>query len=194
MTRHPLPLTRAIALVLTLSAALSGCLRPRATPPIRYFTLATQVSAPASVAHQVGIAAVVAEPSYASSRMATRPSPHRIAYSTFDRWAAPPAALVTSALERCFTRPVERETRPRVILTGRLHRFEGVTYGDAPHAVVGLTLTAELGGTVLLSTTWEETSPIGGSDPEVVAAALSTALDRILADFAAQLASRLAAA
>jgi ABC-type uncharacterized transport system auxiliary subunit len=129
-----------------------------------------------------------AEPPYATARMAYRPSPYRLGYHTFHRWAANPQALVTTAAREYFANePDDDETT--LYLTGRIRRLEAEPESDPPRAILAMTLVARRGGRRLLRRDYDVAEPLDGEDQEAVAAALSRALDQIFGRFRDDLAA-----
>ena len=170
-----------VVLALLASVLLaSGCLR-RAAPSIRYYRLV--VDAPAvPTSSDVRVVGFSAEPPYSSARMAFRPSPYRLAYHTFHRWAANPQALVTAAARQYFgTDPDDGDAT--IYLSGRILRLEAVPQEDPPQASLALALVARHGGRSILKRTYEEAEPLDGDDKEAIAAALSRALTRVFERF-----------
>jgi ABC-type uncharacterized transport system auxiliary subunit len=167
----------------------AGCVR-RTTPTIHYYRLV--VTPPATdLAADVRVAGFSAEPPYSTARMAFRPSTYRLGYHTFHRWAANPQALVTTAARDYFNGEPDDDAET-IYLTGRIHRLEAVPDDDPPQATLALTLVARRGGRQLVQRTYDEAEPLDGTDQEAVAAALSRALDRVFAQFRADLTATLA--
>jgi len=170
----------------------SGCLR-RTTPTIQYYRLV--VTPPAiSLASGVRVGGFSAEPPYSTARMAFRPSPYRLGYHTFHRWAANPQALVTTAAREYFVggATAADDDDEMLYLTGRIERLEAEPESDPPQATLALMLVARRGGRRLLQRDYQEAEPLDGAEQEAVAAALSRALDRIFARFHDDLAAILA--
>jgi ABC-type uncharacterized transport system auxiliary subunit len=181
-----------LAVVAALVTATPGCLARR-TPPIHYYTLSVPPPAAPALAAQIQISTLTADAGYSGTRIASRPSPHRVDYAPFHRWVATPPAMLAGVLDEYLVRATTPGSTRRVFVTGNLRRLEAVTHDSAPTAVLALSLAAELDGRRLLERRYDEREPIDGSGPEAAAAALSRALARILEDFAAALAARLAA-
>lgn len=184
----------ALACLALAALATSGCLARR-TPAIRYYTVSVPPPAARPVDATVTISTVRAEPGCTETRMAWRPSPYRVDYSSFHRWVAAPSMMIASVLDDHFRRASTANPERQVFVTGTVRRIEAVRNADERAAALGLTLGADLGGRRLLERTWDERVPLDdGDDAEAVAAALSTALARILDEFTAALAAALPAA
>lgn len=188
-----LPRTTA-CLGLAAALATGGCLA-RTTPTIRYYTLSVPPPSGAPIIDATIVMSTVGgDPGYIGSRMAWRTSPYRVEYSSFHRWIAPPPALVSSAIEDYLRQASTGDPSRRVFVSGTVRRIEAVRDDRGNGAVLGLSLVAELGGRRLVERTWEEYEPVGeGPQAEAVAAALSTALARILREFTAAIAAAMPA-
>jgi ABC-type uncharacterized transport system auxiliary subunit len=181
----------ALAALAVLAGTISapGCLR-RTTPTIQYYQLAVTPPA-ADLPTNIRVGGFSAEPPYATARMAYRPSPYRLGYHTFHRWAANPRALVATAAREYFANePDDDETT--IYLTGRIRRLEAEPESDPPRAILGLTLVARRGSQRLLRRDYDVAEPLDGEDQEAVAAALSRALDQVFGRFRDDLAAILA--
>jgi len=175
--------------LLGLAMATTGCLA-RSTPAIHYYTVSLPTPPERTIDATVSAGALTAEPGYTESRMAWRPSPYRVDYTTFHRWVAPPARMLTSVLDDHLGRASTGNPARRVVVTGNVRRIEAVRTSDEHAAVLTLTLTAELDGTRVLTRTWDEREPLdSGDSPEDVAAALSVALERIVTDLTSAVAA-----
>lgn len=171
--------------------ASAGCLARR-TPAIRYYTLSVPRPATPTIDATMTISTVAAEPGYTETRLAWRPSPYRVDYTSFHRWIAAPATMIASVLEEHFARASTGNPARRVYVTGTVRRIEAVDDETGRAAVLSLSLAADLEGRPLLERTWDEREPVAdGEDAEAVAAALSIALTRVLDDFTAALARAL---
>jgi uncharacterized lipoprotein YmbA len=158
----------------------TGCVR-RTTPAIQYYRLA--VTPPAThLATNVRVGGFSADPPYSTARMAYRPSPYRLGYHTFHRWAANPQALVTTAAREYFASDPE-DDEPTLYLTGRIQRLEAEPEHDPPQATLALTLVARQGARRLLHREYVVAEPLDGEGQEAVAAALSRALDQVFGRF-----------
>lgn len=192
---RPTPLRRPAAAVCLVVAtlAVTGCVARR-TPSIRYYRVSVPPPAAATIGATIVVSSIGAEPGYAETRMAWRPSPYRIEYTAFHRWVAAPSLMLSSVLEEHLTQAATGTPSRRVFVTGTVRRIEAVRTDDGRDAVLGLTLAAELDGHRLVERTWDEREPVADSDdPEAVAAAISAALTRILAEFTAALAAHVPA-
>jgi ABC-type uncharacterized transport system auxiliary subunit len=182
----------AACLVLTLVAG-GGCFARR-TPRINYYTLSVPPPAARTIDATVVISTVTAEPGYAETRMAWRPSPYRLDYASFHRWVAAPSAMIASVLEDYLGRASTGAPGRRIFVTGVVRRIEADRTGGKRSAILTLSLAADLGGRPLLSRTWDEHEPLeDDDDAEAVAAALSNALARILGEFTSALVASLPA-
>ena len=178
--------------LVALALVTTGCLSRRATPPIRYYTLAVTPPEAPRLTAKVVISAVTADAGYTSTRIARRPSPYRVVYATFDRWVAAPPTMLSSVLDDYFSRVSRTDPSRRLVISARVHRLETVTHEANDYARLRLTLLAHSEGTLILERAYDERASLQGDDHEDVAAALSIALDRVLDDFTATLADRLA--
>ena len=168
--------------LLVLALATTGCLARR-TPAIQYYTVSLPPPAARTIDAAVTVDPLTAEPGYTESRMAWRPSPYRVDYATFHRWVASPARMLTSVLDDHLGRAATGSPARRLVVSGNVRRIEAVRTGDENAAVLTLTLIAELDGARVFARTWDEREPLTAGDaPEDVAAALSVALERIVAD------------
>jgi hypothetical protein len=74
-------------------------------------------------------------------------------------------------------------------VTGRIDRLEAVQHGDDLRAAVAITFDAQGLAGLALQHAYTERVDVEGDEPEHVVSSLSTALDRILARFADDLAA-----
>lgn len=188
MTRpRPLPL----AALAALAAVLAGCAIGRATPHIRYYTLAVRDEPAARIAAPVHVVAFTSDQPYASERIAYRTSPYRLDYYTYHRWAADPRDLIRTSARDYFERASGGTGLPYEI-EGNIRRLEEVDQGGVQggaDAALALDLRVARGGTVVLARAFTETEHAESRHPEAVAAALSRALQRVLDQIARELAA-----
>jgi ABC-type uncharacterized transport system auxiliary subunit len=165
----------------SLAVMLAGCSLARRIPEMRYFALAVPTERAPAIAAPVHVGIVTADQAYASARMAHRTSPYELEYEAFERWAAPPRALVQAALRDTLE---QEGVGPLVEVTGEVRRFESVDADpDHVHVALVLALRATRGGAVLVDRTYAEQEPASSDEPEAMAASLSRALGRVLARF-----------
>lgn len=201
-TRFP----RVLALVLTALAVASlvaaasfatGC--GGRVPATRYYDLA----APAGPAG-TGAAVLVLEPlttdeAYDDERIVYRANEYRLDYYDYHRWSSPPGVLVGNYLEAALERSghfraVVREPAAdaTAVLTGRVAAIEEIDVSRKQwegRLVVELRLTDSRTGATLWSQQFEEREPLARQSPEGLAAALTRAMERIVAAAAPQIAA-----
>jgi ABC-type uncharacterized transport system auxiliary subunit len=175
------------ALVLA-AVALAGCSLARRTPEMRYYTLAVP-GVPPALPGPLRVGRFTADAPYATPRLAYRTSPYRIEYYVFHRWAADPGWIVASAAREYLEPAAPAADRGSWELTGTVRRLEEVDAPAGSEAALALDLRLERDGRLVLARSYAETEPAEGRRPELVVAALSRALgrilDRALADVAA---------
>lgn len=177
----------AAVMVLGLSLA-AGCLGGKRPPQIRYYTVAVgQGSSHLPFAVRVG--AFGAAPPYRSTRIALRRSKFRLDYYDFNRWAANPQSLIAAAVQSYFDRIATPTASRSVTVTGRIDRLEAVQHDGNLRAVAAITFDAQGPEGMALQQTYSQRVEVEGNEPENVVAALSDALDDILAKFANDLAT-----
>jgi len=182
-----------MGLALVMAVTAGGCFARR-TPAITYYTLSVPNPAARTIDATVVISTISAEPGYTETRIAWRPSPYRLDYTSFHRWVAVPSILLASVLEDHLGRASTGAPGRRIYVTGTVRRIEAVREDGGRAVNLTLSLEADLAGRPLLARTWDEHEPLhDGDDPEAVAAALSTALTRIVNEFTTTLADALAA-
>jgi ABC-type uncharacterized transport system auxiliary subunit len=183
MRRRHLP-----TLVLLLGALLAdgGCLGGKRAPQIRYYTVALGAEK-THLPFAVRVGNFGAVPPYRSTRIALRRSRFRLDYYDFNRWAANPQSLLAAAVQNYFDRIGNPPDPDPIEVNGRIDRLEAVALDGALRAVAAITFDAHHDDRVLLQRAYVEKVPVDGEEPEDVVAALSTALDRILGRFAADL-------
>lgn len=175
-------MTRLLVALLLAAAVTSGCSIARSTPSIRYYVLALEPAAPAAMPGPVRVGTFTADPAYGSARMAVRPSPYRIGYSAYHRWASPPRNLVAVTVRDYFAQ-IPDDGRTYIDVEGQIRRLETVRDGAAERAAVEVQLRAVRGGDVLVDRIYAEEEPLDGKGADAAAAATSRALGRALARF-----------
>jgi ABC-type uncharacterized transport system auxiliary subunit len=171
-------MTRAsIALVAALT--LAGCAFARATPNVRYYTLAITAQPSTTLAAPIRVGALTSDQPYATERIAFRSSPYQLDYYTYHRWAADPRNLIRTVARDYFERAASGSGVPFDI-EGNIRRLEEVDESNGWRGALALDLRLARGGKVLLERAYSESEPAESHSPEAVAAALSRALQRIL--------------
>ena len=185
---------RAVIAAALIAAACGGKL-----PETRYY----QLAAPARGAMD-GDAVVVLEPlaadaAYDDERMVYRTSPYRLDYYQYHRWIAAPGTMVSDYLAASLAKSGKFRALPReltdeapVVLGGRVIALEEVDQARdrwLGHVAISLTLTDAHTGAVVWSHDFDETEPLAAQTPEGLAAALSTAMSRIVAAAAPDIAA-----
>jgi len=184
------------ALAALIAAAACG----GSTPQVRYYQLATP---PAQAAKSTGdkvlvVEALASDGAYDDERIVYRNNPYRLDYYNYHRWVATPGVLVGGYLEKALSRTGnfkavlrEQTADTSLVLGGRINAIEEVDR-DPKHWVgrisLELTLTDPKTGDVVWAQPFEETEPLAKQDPEGLAMAISTALDRIAQRAAPQIA------
>jgi ABC-type uncharacterized transport system auxiliary subunit len=175
-------------LALLVGALVAGCLAGKRPPQIRYYTMALETEE-THLPFAVRVGSFGAAPPYRSTRIALRRSRFRLDYYDFNRWAANPQSLLAAAVQRYFERIGNPHDPNPIEVGGRIDRLEVVAVDGGLRAVVAITFDAHRRDRTLFQRPYVEKVPVDGDEPEQVVAALSTALDRILARFAAELAA-----
>ncbi|MEO6771906.1 MAG: ABC-type transport auxiliary lipoprotein family protein [Kofleriaceae bacterium] len=174
-----------------LALALAAC--GGSTPQVRYYQLAAHD--PGGLATKpTGDKVLVVEPltsdgAYDDERIVYRNNPYRLDYYNYHRWVATPGVLVGGYLQKALGRTgdfkaVLRDQTPDAsfVLGGRITAIEEVDR-DPKHWVgriaLELTLTDPNTGEIVWAQPFEETEPLLTQNPEGLARAISTALDRI---------------
>lgn len=185
---------------LVLAALIAAAACGGSTPQVRYYQLATPR---AQAAEPTGDTVLVVEPlasdgAYDDERIVYRNNPYRLDYYNYHRWVATPGVLVGGYLEKALARTGdfkavlrEQTADTSLVLGGRIDAIEEVDR-DPKHWVgrisLELTLTDPTTGDVVWARPFEETEPLPVQNPEGLARALSTALDRIAARAAPEIA------
>jgi len=166
----------------------AGCFGGKRAPQIRYYTVAVGQSS-AHLPFAVRVGAFGAAPPYRSTRIALRRSKYRLDYYDFNRWAANPQSLIAAAVQNYFDRIGTPTAVSPITVTGRIDRLEAVQHGNDLRAAAAITFDAQGQEGLALQHAYSERVDVEGDEPEEVVSALSTALDRILARFADDLAA-----
>jgi ABC-type uncharacterized transport system auxiliary subunit len=174
-----------LAIIAVLLAACGGT-----APQVRYYQLAVQTPAtPGSGDKVLVVEALSADAAYDDERIVYRHSPYQLDYYNYHRWSATPGALVGGYLEQALDRSGDFKAVVRdqssdasLVLGGRLTALEEVDT-DPKHWVgriaIELTLTDPKTGEIVWTQRFEETEPLAQQNPEGLARAISTALQRI---------------
>lgn len=181
---------RSALALLVLALAAAGCFGAKRAPQIRYYTVAVGAGeGDVRYPFAVRVGTFGATPPYRSTRIALRKSKYRLDYYDFNRWAANPQSLLAAAVQNYFDRLGTPTAPDPITVTGRIDRLEAVTVEDGLRAVAAITFDAHERDRPLLQRAYVEKVPVDGAEPEEVVAALSEALDRILARLGADLAA-----
>lgn len=162
-------------------------------PETRYY----QLAAPAAHAKAPPIdAVVVVEPldtdaAYDDERIVYRQSAYRLDYYQYHRWITAPGTMVSDYLATALAhsgrfRSIDREPTDdaAVVLGGRVIAIEEIDRSAHQwdgRIALALTLTDARTGEVVWSQQVEEIEPLAAQTPEGLAAALSRAMDRVIA-------------
>jgi ABC-type uncharacterized transport system auxiliary subunit len=169
------------AAFLLCAVAAAACSTRQPAPRIQYYTLTVPGPAPARPPGGVEVARVTADPPYDTARIAYRVSPYRLDYYVYHRWAADPPRLVAMAIRDWFGSASPDGEEPFVV-SAHLRRLEEVDAADGWRGAFAVDVRVERGGRTVLARSFDETEPAEGRTPEAVAAALSRALGRVLAE------------
>jgi ABC-type uncharacterized transport system auxiliary subunit len=182
-------MTRPWIPALLIAAACAAC--GGKMPDTRYYTLA-----PPATQARGGDAVLVLESfhtdsAYDDDRIVYRTTPFRLDYYQYQRWSSAPGVMIGNYLEQALEhsgkfRSVVREMTPDapVILTGRVLAIEEVDKSKTEwlgRIVLELQLTEARSGASLWTKQIEEIEPMRQQTPEGLAAALSIAMSRIVA-------------
>jgi ABC-type uncharacterized transport system auxiliary subunit len=175
--------------VTLLVAACGG-----STPQVRYYQLSARDAASAPTGKPASdkvlvVEALASDGAYDDERIVYRNNPYRLDYYNYHRWVATPGVLVGGYLEQALGRTGdfkavlrEQTADASLVLGGRINAIEEVDR-DPKHWVgriaLELTLTDPKTGEVVWAQPFEETEPLPVQNPEGLARAISTALDRI---------------
>jgi ABC-type uncharacterized transport system auxiliary subunit len=170
---------RAVLGALALAVVLGGCALGRATPAMRYYTLAVPGVPPAPLPAPVVVGTFTADDAYGTGRLAYRTSPYRLDYYVYHRWAADPRRMVAAAARDYLERATARDGAP-LELTGHVRRLEEVDAPEGCEGALAVDVRLAAAGRVVLARPYAETERADACRPEAVVAALSRALGRIL--------------
>jgi ABC-type uncharacterized transport system auxiliary subunit len=171
---------RRAPIIVVLALALAGCALARATPNVRYYTLAITAAPPTQVAAPIRVGTITSDQPYATERMAFRSSPYQLDYYTYHRWAADPRNLVRTVARDYFERASGTAAGVPFELEGNIRRLEEVDDPSGWRGALALDVRLARGGKIVLERAYSESEPAEARRPEAVAAALSRALQRIL--------------
>lgn len=167
-------------------------------PETRFYTLAPPNAADRTGNVVLVLETLATEAAYDDERIVYRSNPYRHDFYQYHRWSSSPGTLVGNYLEAAFERSgrfrtVVREVTPDapVILGGRVVAIEEVDTSKTEWAgriVIELVLTDARTGQVLWQEQFEESEPLPAQTPEGLAKAISTAMGRIAAKAAPQIA------
>jgi ABC-type uncharacterized transport system auxiliary subunit len=175
---------------IVVAALIAGC--GGKLPETRYYQLAAPPARPAPTTD----ATVVVEPletdaAYDDDRIVYRQSPYRLDYYDYHHWIAAPGTMVSDYLAEALAhsgrfRAIARDLSDSaaVVLGGRVIAIEEVDHPSGRwdgRVALELTLTDARTGEVLWSRQFDETEPIADRTPEGLAAALSRAMARVVA-------------
>lgn len=172
--------------VLVLAVGCAGTV-----PETRYYQLAAHQSAePKTGAAMISVEPLATDGAYDDERIVYRLNPYRLDYYNYHRWSATPGSLVGSYLEQALAksgkfRAVLREggESAPVVLGGRVLAIEEVDVSKTSwrgRIALELTLSDTVSGQVLWSERFEETESLPAQNPEGLARAISTAMNRIV--------------
>jgi ABC-type uncharacterized transport system auxiliary subunit len=178
---------RSAVIVIGMSLA-AGCFGGKRAPQIRYYTVAVGQGA-SHLPFAVRVGAFGAAPPYRSTRIALRRSKYRLDYYDFNRWAANPQSLIAAAVQNYFDRIGTPGSTSSITVTGRIDRLEAVQHGNDLRAAAAITFDAQGPAGLVLQKAYSERVDVKGDEPEHVVSSLSSALDKILAKFADDLAA-----
>lgn len=174
-----------IALAL-VTAACTGKL-----PETRYYQLAAPSQHAAPGNDLIVLDTPTTDQAYDDERIVYRTTPYRLDYYQYQRWSSPPGVMVGNYLEQALEasgkfRGVVREMTPDapVVLSGRVVAIEEVDRSKTAwhgRLVLELVLSDARSNEALWTRQFEEIEPLRQQTPEGLAAALSTAMQRITA-------------
>ena len=193
-------MTRTSPLLLAFALALASACGAR--PDIHYYQLRIDERAMARAdrdsALVFAIETMVGDSAYEDPRIVYRTSPYRLDYYHYHRWSAPPGVMLSDFLRDAYEQTgyfdaVVAGFSPNalVFLSGRLVAFEEVDVAPdewIARVKLNLFLRDAQSGEVVWSDTLMQEAPVHDLTPEGVAAAMSHAVTRIVADTAPQIA------
>lgn len=182
---------------LILAFVLTAC-GGKPPPPTRYYQLAlpAKTEQPAQDLGALVIEPFNAEGAYDDERMVYRSSPYRLDYYDYHRWGAPPGQLVASYLEQVLRKSgkfksvaADSGEDNALTLTGRVLALEEVdTSKTTWTGRIALELSArDPSGKVVWTQHFDESVAMPVQSPEGLAAAISSAMQRIAGRIAPQL-------
>jgi len=176
-------------------------------PETRYYQLAVAAPPAHGDDRVLVLDALATDAGYDDERIVYRTTPFRVDYYQYHRWTSAPGVMVGNFLEQGLEhtgkfRAVVRDMSPDapVVLAGRVLAIEEVDRSKTEwlgRIVLELVLTDARTSEVVWTEQFEETEPLRQQTPEGLAAALSIAMSRIVAQTApvvAELADRQARA
>ena len=177
----------AICLAVALGPAACG----GKLPDTRYYQLVPPESKLRGGADLLVLEPLTTDAAYDDERIVYRTTPFRLDYYQYQRWSSAPGLMVGNFLEQAFEtsgkfRGVVHEMTPDapVVLAGRVIAIEEVDRSKTEwlgRIVLELILTDAKTSEALWTKQFEETEPIRVQTPEGLAAALSIAMSRIVA-------------
>lgn len=160
-------------------------------PDTRYYQLAQPAAKLRGGDGLLVLEAITTDAAYDDDRIVYRTTPYRLDYYQYHRWSSAPGVMVGNFLEQALEtsgkfRAVVHEMTPDapVVLAGRVVAIEEVDRSKTAwlgRIVVELLLTDARTGEALWTDQLEETEPLQQQTPEGLAAALSIAMSRIVA-------------
>ena len=181
-------------------ALLVGC---ATRPDIRYYQLDVAegefTELPQRSSDVVfSVEAMIGDSAYEDPRIVYRVSPYRLDYYHYHRWTAPPGVLVSDFMRDAYERTGQFRSvvagfspDAAVFLSGRVIAFEEVDHDKGQwyaRVKLNLFLREAATGDVIWSQTFLQETPVAENTPEGVAAAMSVAVSRIVAQTAPELA------
>jgi ABC-type uncharacterized transport system auxiliary subunit len=189
--RLSFPLAFPLALPLAIAGALACGACGGKLPETRYYQLAPPASRAGGGDGLLVLETPTTDAAYDDDRIVYRTTPFRLDYYQYHRWSSAPGVMVGNYLEQALEtsgkfRAVVRDVTPDapVILTGRVIAIEEVDRSKTAwdgRIVLELMLTDARTSEALWTQQFEETEPLHQQTPEGLAAALSTAMSRIVA-------------
>ena len=177
--------------IITAAAAAACAACGGKLPETRYYQLAV----PAERAHGgdrvLVLDALETDAAYDDERIVYRATPFRVDYYQYHRWASAPGTMIGNYLEQAlehsgkFCAVVREVTADApVVLSGRVLAIEEVDRSKTEwlgRIVLELVLTDVRTSEAVWTEQFDETEPLRQQTPEGLAAALSTAMGRIVA-------------
>jgi ABC-type uncharacterized transport system auxiliary subunit len=184
-------IARWIAAALVACAACAACAACGGKlPETRFYQLAVPEARPHGGDRVLVLDPLATDAAYDDDRIVYRTTPFRLDYYQYHRWSSAPGSMVSNYLEQALEhsgkfRAVVRELTPDapVVLAGRVLAIEEVDRSRTDwlgRIVLELILTDARTSETLWTEQFEETEPLRERNPEGLAAALSTAMSRIV--------------